>query len=382
MAGMQPSDTIGAILGRNRGAGPSFDHLRLLLALLLLIGHAKWVAGAPSLGLVSTGADLSHGMATAGAAVHWVGFTKPILRALVPSFFALSGFLVLGSALRVRATSTFLAHRALRIFPALLVEVTLSALILGPLVTAVPFRDYFANPEFARYFGNVIGWVSFILPGVFADNPVPRIVNMNLWTLPSEFHCYLIAAALLMTKVIYDKKLFAAAFVMVTIGLALAHLFTGISMPSGPFPPHVIVYYFFVGAFFYHFRDRIPVHPGIFAGALVISYVALMYDSLVDVAPIPLTYCTVFFGLMRLPKIRLIASGDYSYGIYLYGFPITQTYVHVFPDLGRHVVLLILLAAGTTFAFAALSWHCIEKRALALKAHLPQSWFPAVARAH
>jgi peptidoglycan/LPS O-acetylase OafA/YrhL len=377
--GVQPGDTVGAILARNRGVGPSFDHLRLLLATLILIGHAHWLSMAPSINSLFENFHTASRLATAGvAATYFVGVVKAIDRALVPSFFAVSGFLVLGSALRLRATSTFLAHRALRIFPALLVEVTLSALILGPLLTKLPLHDYFINPELARYFGNLFGQISFVLPGVFEDNPVSRIVNLNLWTLPAEFHCYLITAGLLLTKIIYNKLLFGIVFVFGTISLALINFFTDISSADIFFPSHVMVYYFFCGCLFYHFKEKIPAHFVLFAGALMVAFGALTYKPLAYVAPIPLTYCTVFFGLVRLPKIKLIDSGDYSYGIYLYGFPIIQTYVSLFPDLRGQFMLLTGLAGGTTFLFAAFSWHVIEKRVLALKANLPQRWFPVI----
>ena len=112
----------------------------------------------------------------------------------------------------------------------------------------------------------------------------------------------------------------------------------------------------------------------------MVAYVALLFKPLAYIATIPLTYCVVFFGLVRLPKIKLVASGDYSYGIYLYGFPIIQTYMSLFPQLKGQFVFLILLAGSTTFLFAAFSWHAIEKRILALKANLPQRWFPVAAR--
>ena len=76
---------------------------------------------------------------------------------MVPAFFALSGFLVTGSALRLRATVPFLTFRFLRILPALFVEVTLSALVLGPLFTRLPLAHYFSDPQFMRYFGNIAG---------------------------------------------------------------------------------------------------------------------------------------------------------------------------------------------------------------------------------
>jgi peptidoglycan/LPS O-acetylase OafA/YrhL len=158
--------SLGAVLDKSRGIGPGFDFLRLLLALWIFHGHAIWLAGGHT--------DLvfePHATATAAAVLQdggsWTGIKRPIHVALVPMFFALSGFLVIGSAFRLRDVRTFLAFRGLRLFPALLVEVTLSALFLGAAVTSLPLTQYFRSPIFWRYFGNCVGEVTFALPGVF-----------------------------------------------------------------------------------------------------------------------------------------------------------------------------------------------------------------------
>ena len=81
--------------------------------------------------------------------------------------------------------------------------------------------------------------------------------------------------------------------------------------------------------------------------------------------------------MLQLPKIPVINTGDYSYGIYLYGYPITQAVLAAAPTL-RGQQLLTFCASGTlTFLFAALSWHIIEKRMLATKSRLPRKWFPS-----
>jgi len=58
---------------------------------------------------------LINGNAVAAQSRH--GLVAVLTYALVPAFFALSGFLVAGSMLRLRNLKTFLAFRALRILP-------------------------------------------------------------------------------------------------------------------------------------------------------------------------------------------------------------------------------------------------------------------------
>ena len=104
---------------------------------------------------------------------------------LLPAFFAVSGFLVMGSAVRTGSLSTFLSFRALRILPALSTEVAIGAILIGGIWTTLPAREYFLDPGFWRYFRNIVGNIIFYLPGVFKSNPT-EIVNGSLWTIPPE----------------------------------------------------------------------------------------------------------------------------------------------------------------------------------------------------
>src|SRR5882724_5058245 len=138
--------SFGEVMDRHRGVGPGFDFLRVFLAVcivaahsLLLTGNREWFENSP------------------------VGFAE---YALVPMFFALSGFLISGSAMRL-SLKNFLINRGLRIVPALSVDVVVCALVIGPLVTTVAMSDYFSDRHFWSYFLNSTGYIHYKLPGVF-----------------------------------------------------------------------------------------------------------------------------------------------------------------------------------------------------------------------
>lgn len=365
------SKTFADVLDANRGVGPGFDLLRILLAAAIFYGHAKWAAGTGGEALGPTATEAAK-MVEAG----WEGWKRPILYSLVPAFFALSGFLVTGSALRTQVTSTFLAFRGLRIFPALVVEVTLSAILLGFFLTTLTPAQYFTDPGFFRYLGNMVGWITFHLPGVFTDNPVEGLVNVNLWTLPSEFDCYLITALLMATGLLYKRMLMTALFVAVTIVLAISNTFFDMFVTKSTMSGYAVTYYFFVGVMFFHWKDKIPVSWPLFLAAGAVGYFLQAGHNMVFIAPVFVTYCTLFFGMQPIPRIPLIASGDYSYGVYLYGFPITQGVVAIWPGLVGNGWATLGVAAFFTALFAAASWHFIEKPTLALKNKLPAKWFP------
>lgn len=151
------SRTFGSILGERKGEGPGFAILRVGLAVGIFLMHSRMLSTAGNVVPIV-------GPAVDGHAA-WSGPMRPVYVVLVPAFFALSGFLVTGSALRLRNTGTFLTFRVLRILPALFVEVTLCAIVLGSAFTTLPLRSYFTHYGFWRYFGNIVGIITFYLPG-------------------------------------------------------------------------------------------------------------------------------------------------------------------------------------------------------------------------
>ena len=83
----------------------------------------------------------------------------------------------------------------------------------------------------------------------------------------------------------------------------------------------------------------------------------------------PAAYLTVYLGLLNPRRTKFLLSGDYSYGMYLYGYPIQQS----FTALGAWTYSWWLNMAVTwplAFGLAAFSWWFIEKPALSLKGAL------------
>lgn len=75
------------------------------------------------------------------------------------------------------------------------------------------------------------------------------------------------------------------------------------------------------------------------------------------------------FGLANGRFLSRLTAYDYSYGIYIYAFPIQQTVAKFWPTMP--LPLYLLVTSSATIAMAALSWHWIEKSALGLKPNRP-----------
>ena len=340
--------TVEEALAANGGFGPGFDTLRLILSLAVLLSHAIL---------------LSNGEA-------WFEKMPVMLTTLrlmiVPVFFALGGFLVTASALRLRAVGPFLAFRTLRIFPALAVEVTLSAFILGAIFTKLPLGAYFTHPELWHYFGNIIGLIQFTLPGVFYDNPhYAGWVNPSLWTLKPDYYSYLLMAVLMLTRLIYNRTVFSVLFLAVTAVLFTLDITQGLGEPTLVVPMWSLVYYFYAGVFAFHWRDKIVLNGWLCLLAVVIT--CLSSGRLWSyVLSIPVVYVMVYGGMSRIPTPNFLKRTDFSYGIYLYNCPILAAIVAA---TSNRFTWYELFAIGVilTGTFAMLSWKFIERPSLDLK---------------
>ena len=64
--------------------------------------------------------------------------------------------------------------------------------------------------------------------------------------------------------------------------------------------------------------------------------------------------------------------GDFSYGVYLYAFPVQQALVQLLPP-GLNGWWLSLWASIVTLSFAAISWFLVEQRALKKKGYMART---------
>jgi peptidoglycan/LPS O-acetylase OafA/YrhL len=359
------------VLEQNRNIGPGFDFLRVFLALSIVGFHS----------LTTTNQYFApHNL---DDTPFWI-----VHYSLVPMFFALSGFLISGSAGRL-SLKNFLINRGLRIVPALAVDTFVCALIIGPIFTTVSLRHYFFSWEFASFFLNIIGWVHFTLPGVFLTHAVPR-VNGSLWTVPFELTCYFMISVMIVVGIIKQRFLvlgFVTAYLLAAVALqfsgalSLIHSQTirkGLSVVFIEHEAQAVTAFLF-GIVAYQNRLRIPYSPYLFAGCAVailgIAFtlpIALGQSPLLRFILLPaLAYVTVFIGLTPMPLPRFFKTGDYSYGIYLYHQPFLQIVIALFPAfaLAPHTGAPFTFLVGLPFVIAVawLSWHFVEKPLLALR---------------
>jgi len=331
-----------------------FDYMRAILALGIIWSHSLLLTG-----------DRYTGIG---------GYSYIIFLMIVPMFFSLSGFLVAGSLERSKTLITFFGLRIFRIMPALTVEVFLSAIILGPLLTTVSHGNYFTSGEFYSYFLNIVGEIHYSLPGVFVTNPVPW-VNGQLWTVPWELACYVLLGGLAAFGIFRRRHWLAlslAGLHIIQIGNTMFRTNEEIKVAGGA----TLVISFVAGLTIYRYRDRIPWSKLLFLAMLVLSVALIRIPNGIRFAAVPLAYVTMYLGLLNPGRNRVILSGDYSYGLYLYGFPVQQAIVAVAPAL-RLWYWNLLLAVPCAILVAVGSWWLVERPVLGQRGKLKQleEWY-------
>lgn len=328
---------------RTRGRPAGFDYLRIGLAVAIIAWHTVITCYGPD-----------------AQTAFRVGPFRPLIAVIVPSFFALSGFLVAGSLLR-NDIFEFLTLRAMRIMPALFCEVVISALLIGPAVTSLPLAEYFSAPEFRSYFWNILGHIHYELPGVFQTVPAGSYVNLQLWTVPFELKCYLVITALAIGGMIARPRWLMGFAVFLTVALTAYTAFRH-EFPPMDYPPSgtLCVLSFLFGVALYGLRAQIPLRGDLFALSAAAGWVLLLYPQTSLFAALPVAYLTVWLGLQNPRKFFVVNGADYSYGLYLYGFPVQQMIAYALPDYRIWYVnlALALLFAGVC---ALLSWHMVER---------------------
>jgi peptidoglycan/LPS O-acetylase OafA/YrhL len=128
-----------------------------------------------------------------------------------------------------------------------------------------------------------------------------------------------------------------------------------------------LVWSFLVGGSLYFLRSRTPWSPGLAIAALALTALSLCEGYWNYLLPFGVGYLTVFIGATSAPRVRWLVGADYSYGVYLYHWVIIQA---VADRLPRIWFVNAAVSFPAMIAVAALSWHLLEHRALALRAPL------------
>jgi peptidoglycan/LPS O-acetylase OafA/YrhL len=334
--------------GNNGHRANNFDIVRLVAALSVIFSHSFLIAA-------GTQANEPFVLLTGGQCV--LGLVGVFV------FFVISGYLVTESFCRDPAPGRFALRRSLRIYPGLLANIGLCALVLGPIVTTLPLSDYVAGAELHRFLvdASILQPGELTLPGVaFSHFAVGRHLNGSLWTLRYEALMYLMVAALGMLRLLR----LSTCLVLVAAGIAAVY-FEDALRPLGEVAQWAWLLGFFASGMALHFlRDRIAFNGRYALLALAALILFTATGRLIMLFPLAGAYLVIWFARRDDPWLDYSRyCGDLSYGIYIYGWPAEQFVLWL---SGGHAAWWQVFCGGLLIAVPAawLSWHLVEKRAL------------------
>jgi peptidoglycan/LPS O-acetylase OafA/YrhL len=328
----------------------NFDFLRFILAFIVVLGHISILSGSSQLFFLYK--YLSSYIA-------------------VSSFFIISGFLVTQSFIKTNNTKKYFIKRARRLLPAYFSVIFLCAISFS-LISDLGILHYLADFRLYKYLICNLLFLNFLapdLPGVFSGNNLTA-VNGALWTIKIEVSFYLVVPIL-----IYLFNRTSRKYILFIIIYLLS-----------------VIYQYGMGKMYddYHFNlfkilaYQLPGNMSFFISGICLVYylpVFLKYQNFVILPAIGIVIFEYLNGICILLPASLACIifyiafnfrifngfgkyGDFSYGIYIYHFPIVQLAVFLglfsvwAPWYGLIIMLGLIILAGF------LSWHGMEKRFL------------------
>jgi peptidoglycan/LPS O-acetylase OafA/YrhL len=355
-------------IGESLSTSPnSLNLVRLLLASLVIFSH--------SISLGGYGSE------------NFLRWTTPGILA-VYGFFGISDYLIAASATH-NGWVRFLWHRVLRIVPAFWVCLVVTALVFGwigwvHVGHGCGFSCYLREPHgpLGYIFRN--SWLKsnqLTIRGTLTGAPIHNAWNGSLWTLFYEFLCYLVAGGLAVIGLLRRRGTIAALAgalwvteVVITVVPAFnAHFNYLINFDL--YKMLSLLPVFLVGSLLYLYRHEVPDSGWLALGCVAVMSVFFLAPvgngypgfslTRADIVAPLLAYPVLWLGA-HLPGGRIGSKNDYSYGIYIYAFPVAQL-LALWGAYRWGYVPYTGITIVATLGLAVASWWLIEKRALSLK---------------
>ena len=316
-------------------------------------------------------------------------FHETIGTYMLAGFFVISGYMITASRLASRNFGDYLWRRLLRIYPAWIGSFVLVAVLLAPLSRVIQGRslsgyDWSSAASFI-YKNLLFVLKQFDIHGTIPKDsiPVDRVWNYSAWTLFFEFGLWMCIGILVL---IAPKKLLNAGVISGLVVFTAIKIYDKLGTDNSQFttvnhgraagkvdglmtlfePLARLGIFFFAGAILYMYRDKIKLSRLVFWVCVAVSLVLAVVGYFHVFAALPWAYVIMYLGTSKRFS-RVNFPNDYSYGTYIYAFPITQVLACVNENHHMPIWVFATLAVLCTAPVAYASWHVLEKPAMSLK---------------
>lgn len=283
-------------------------------------------------------------------------------------FFIISGFLIAASWERRKTVGQFLKKRVLRIYPGFIIANAVGVFLVAPMAADSAIGNALVSlQQFA--------WDCMRLQGtqlsdtLFSQNHL-HAVNGSIWSIAYEFWCY-IGVIILGLMPLFHRRSFVLGLFVASLAVAFIFPTYHLEWFGGGILGRIFGYPFFwamllpnylAGVVAWRYRDKLVVSDRVAmmsAIALAVSIpVANSWSVMFPVCGAYLVLWAAFHPLFRLHGFS--KYGDFSYGMYLYAFPIQQLLVmHNSGSMNPYA--LFALAWPLSILAGMLSWYVVER---------------------
>lgn len=320
----------------------NFGAIRYILALAICLSHFN----------VLTGNDLYFPIS---------GYYR------VCSFFVMSGFLIYGSYYRSNDWKDYLKNRAWRILPSYLITVLGCAMMLF-LISDFTVSDYFMSYDWMKYLVTNALSLNFLapeLPGVFQQNPV-HAVNGSLWTMKVEWMLYLLVIPVIWITRKYKIKFWKLFIGILIFSVVYKYTFISLADTTGRNIYRILakqmggqLAFFYSGVFLYTYFDRIKpykYHMAIISFIIIAIGMTWFFESdIFSFVLFPMSLASFVISIAYIGTWGRWAElfENCSYEIYLFHFPIIQTFQHfgIPQRIGALPAFIIIFSITCTLAY-------------------------------
>lgn len=323
-----------------KGRNNNLDIMRFIAAMLVIFSHSV---------------PISMGAERADAISEWTDGRLSFGAIAVGVFFVTGGYLIAGSAERKNTVKAFFKARCSRIFPQLIFVTVLMTFIVGPIISGLTMGEYYRSSGSWKYLLNSVFILQHNLPGVFDGNIYGNTVNGPLWTLPVEFMCYIMCFIAYKIRIM-SKEVFKFT-IPIAIIMAILSIISGNVFMITVLRPVIL---FYIGMGIYVYRSKIEINSliGTISILLFIFCIFIKADSVAMYIIFPYMIYYIAFGL-KYKFYNFGKRGEFSYGMYLWGWPVAQTICMIFGG-EMHWLLNAVLTSIVASILGIVNYYVID----------------------
>ena len=286
----------------------------------------------------------------------------------VHCFFIISGFLIAASWDRRKDVGPFLKKRVLRIYPGFIIANAIGVFLVAPIASDPAIGN--AGVSLQQFAWDCLRLQGTQLPETLFPQNHLHAVNGSIWSIAYEFWCYVGVMILGMVPLFHRRSFVLGLFVL---SLAVAFIFPTYHLEwfGGGILGKIFGYPFFwarllpnylAGVVAWRYRERIIVSDRLaMFSAIALAVSIPVANSWSVMFPVCGAYLVLWAAFHSSCKVHGFAKyGDFSYGMYLYAFPIQQ--LLVMNNAGSmNPYLLFVLAWPLSVLAGVLSWYVVER---------------------